>query len=255
MLLTNILYFVIFLIFLYSQSYTNSVSNAFKYINEMEDIAINFESMSSSDLLEFISCWKNEYPEQSEMAFQFFCFRFERDLLQKAEIYCAKFGYNEAIALMVTQCAFARVWKYPTFDVKKTKLKNIDKAISLWLYPILYTQIVLLGKQDTCAEPTEEEDLSVISNIDELVLYTVGDEIEKTKVLKTKLHSIDSALLGVPEKHRIIWLTYKAYEQKGKNIPRSVSKKLQEQLDLTQASIRIYKMQANQHIKNYLSKI
>lgn len=221
----------------------------------MADDVMNFEIMSGAELLEFISCFKDDYPEQSKQAFVVFCYKYEKDLLQKAEIYCSKFGYSETVALMVAQCTFARVWKYPTFDIKKNKSKNIDTAISLWLYRILWTQIVLLGKQDTCAEPTEEEDLSIISNIDELILHTVGDDVEKTKELKTKLSVIGSALLGLSEKHKIVWLTYKAYEQQGKNIPRSVSNNLQEQLDLTQNSIRVYKMQANQHIIDYLSKI
>jgi hypothetical protein len=220
----------------------------------MADEVINFETMSGADLLEFIFCFKDEYPEQSKQAFAVFCNKYEKDLLQKAEIYCSKFGYSETVALMVAQCTFDRVWKYPTFDMRKAKSKNIDTAIYLWLYPILHTQIVLLGKQDTCAEPTEEEDLSVISNVDELISHTVGDDLEKTKDLKAQLSIIESALSGLSEKHRIIWLTYKAYEQRGKNIPRSVSKKLQEQLDLTQNTIRVYKMQAKQHISNYLSR-
>ncbi|GHT35947.1 hypothetical protein AGMMS49574_26640 [Bacteroidia bacterium] len=221
----------------------------------MADEILNFETMSGAELLEFISCFKEEYPKQSEQAFIVFCYKYERDLLQKAEIYCSKFGYSETVALMVAQCTFARVWKYPTFNIKKAKSKNMDAAIHLWLYPILYTQIVLLGKQDTCAEPTEEEDLSVISSVDELISHTVGDDLEKTKDLKARLSVIESALSGLSEKHKIIWLTYKAYEQRGKNIPRSVSHKLQEQLDLTQNSIRSYKMQANQHINDYLSRI
>lgn len=216
---------------------------------------INFETMSGAELLEFVSCFKEEYPKQSEQAFAVFCYRYEKDLLKKAEIFCSKFGYNETIALMVAQCTFARVWKYPTFDMKKAKSKNIDTAIYFWLYRILYTQIVLLSKQDTCAEPTEEEDLSIVSNVDELIVYAVGDDVEKTKELKTRLSIIDSALLLLSEKHKIVWLTYKAYESKGKYIPRSVSSKLQEQLDLTQHSIRAYKMQANQHINDYLSRI
>jgi hypothetical protein len=221
----------------------------------MADEELNFETMSGAELLEFISCFKEEYPKHSEQAFTVFCYRYERDLLQKAEIYCSKFGYSETVALVVAQCTFARVWKYPTFDIKKAKSKNIDTAIYLWLYRILYTQIVLLGKQDTCAEPTEEEDLSVISTVDELILHTVGEDLEKTKDLKAQLSVIESAFSGLSEKHRIIWLTYKAYEQQGKNIPRSVSNKLQEQLDLTQNSIRVYKMQASQHISDYLSRI
>ena len=222
----------------------------------MADEIINFETMSGVELLEFISCFKDEYPEQSKQAFIVFCYKYEKDLIQKAEIYCSKFGYSATVALMVAQCTFDRVWKYPTFDIKKAKSKNLDTAIYLWLYPILHTQIVLLGKQDTCAEPTEEEDLSVISNVDELIYHTVSDDVEKTKDLKAQLSIIDSAFLGLSEKHKIIWLTYKAYKQKEKSyIPRSVSSKLQEQLDLTQNTIRVYHKQANEHFENYLSKI
>lgn len=210
--------------------------------------------MPGSELIEFIS-WKDEYPREAEQAFTVFCGRYEKDLLQKAEIYCSKFGYSEVDALLVANCAFARVWKYPSFDGKKAKSKNIDTAILMWLYPILYTQIVLLGKKNTCAEPSQEEDLSVISNVDELINVSVGNDLEKKKELKVRLEVIENALSGLSEKHRIIYLTYKAYEEVGKNIPRTVSKKLQEQLELTQNTIRVYKMDANQHVSDYLARI
>lgn len=221
---------------------------------EIKREIMDFESMPSSELIEFIS-WKDEYPREAEQAFVVFCSRYEKDLLQKAEKYCSKFGYNEVEALLVANCTFARVWKYPSFDVKKAKSKNVNTAILLWLYPILYTQIILLGKKNTCAEPSQEEDLSVITNVDELIQFHVGDDLEERKELKVRLEIINSALLGISEKHQIIYLTYKAYEEAGKNIPRSVSKKMREQLDLTQNSIRVYKMEANQHISDYLAKI
>jgi hypothetical protein len=221
---------------------------------EIKNEIMDFESMLGSELIEFIS-WKEEYPREAEQAFAVFCGRYEKDLLQKAEIYCSKFGYSEVDALLVANCAFARVWKYPSFDVKKAKSKNTDTAILMWLYPILYTQIVLLGKKNTCAEPSKEEDLSVISNVDELINFSVGNDLEKKKELKVRLEVIESALLGLSDKHRVIYLTYKAYEEVGKNIPRTVSKKLQEQLELTQNSIRVYKMDANQHVSLYLARI
>ena len=221
---------------------------------EIKKEIIDFESMSGSDLIEFIS-WKDEYPREAEQAFVTFCDRYEKDLIQKAEIYCSKFGYNEVDALLVANCTFARVWKYPTFDIKKSKAKCIDNAIILWMTRIMYTQIILLGKKNTCAEPIQEEDLSIIYDVDELIQFRIGDDLEKKKELKAKLDVINSAMSALPEKHLIIYLTYKAYEESGKNIPRSVSKKLQDQLDLTQNSIRVYKMEANQHISNYLAQI
>jgi hypothetical protein len=221
---------------------------------EIKKEIMDFESMLGSELIEFIS-WKEEYPREAEQAFVVFCGRYEKDLLQKAEIYCSKFGYSEVDALLVANCAFARVWKYPSFDVKKAKSKNTDTAILMWLYPILYTQIVLLGKKNTCTEPSQEADLSVISNVDELINFSVGNDLEKKKELKVRLEVIENALLGLSDKHRIIYLTYKVYEEVGKNIPRTVSKKLQEQLELTQNTIRVYKMDANQHVSVYLTRV
>lgn len=221
---------------------------------EIKKEIMDFVSMSGSELIEFIS-WKDEYPREAEQAFTVFCGRYEKDLLQKSEVYCSKFGYSEVDALLVANCTFARVWKYPSFDMKKSKSKNIDTAILIWLYPILYTQIVLLGKKNTCAEPTQEEDLSIVSNVDELLQIYVGNDLEKKKELKLRLEILENALFGLSEKHRAIYLTYKAYEEVGKNIPRTVSKKLKEQLELTQNTIRVYKMDANQHVSDYLARI
>lgn len=218
---------------------------------EIKEEIMSFESMPGQELIEVMS-WKGDYPREAEMAFNAFCSRYEKALIQKAEIYCLKFGYNEVDALLVANCTFARVWKYPTFSIKKSKSKNIDNAILLWMIRIMYTQIILLGEKNTCAEPSQEEDLSIISDVDELVQFCVGDDLESKKDLKSKLEIIDRAMLGLSNKHKIIFLTYKAYEESGRNIPRSVSKKLQSQLELTQNSIRVYKKVANEHLLNYL---
>ncbi len=213
---------------------------------------IDFDKICSSELLDYIS-FKSEYPEEAENAFIEFCKRFEKDLLQKAEIYCSKFGYNEVIAFDVANCTFARVWKYPTFKLNKAKNKSIDKSILLWLYPTMYTQILKFQHSTTCAEPTEEENLEIITDIDGLIDKTMDtNNIEDKKTLKKTLQVLESAFIGLSDKHKIIYLTYKAYERIGKNIPRTVSKKLQDTLDLVPVTIRIYKRDANQHVENYL---
>jgi len=215
---------------------------------------IDFEKICSSELLDYIS-FKSEYPKEAEHAFIEFCRRFEKDLLRKAEVYCQKFGYNEVIAFDVANCTFARVWKYPTFDLKKAKSKNVDKGILLWLYPTMYTQILKFEHATTCAEPTEEEDLGIVTDLDGLVnKITDSDDIDDKKTLKKKLQVLEGAFMGLSEKHKIIYLTYKAYERTGKNIPRAISKKLQDTLDLVPITIRIYKRDANLHVENYIKQ-
>ncbi|MEQ3662538.1 MAG: RNA polymerase subunit sigma [Flavobacterium sp.] len=215
---------------------------------------IYFDKICSIELLEYIS-YKSEYPEEAEFAFIEFCRRFEKNVIQKAEIYSSKFGYSEVVALEIANCTFGRVWKYPSFTLKKAKSKDIEKAILLWLYPIMYTQLVKYGEQNTCAEPSIDEDLSIITDLDELVnKMSDSDDIKHKKDLKIKLEMLDSAFIGLSEKQKIIYLTYKAYEVPGKNIPRSISKKLQETLELTQGSIRLYKREANLHVENYIAQ-
>lgn len=215
---------------------------------------IDFEKICSSELLDYIS-FKDEYPKEAELAFREFCRRFEKDVLKKAEVYCSKFNYNEIIAFDVANCAFARVWKYPTFDLKKSKSKDIDKGILLWLYPIMYTQILKFEYAPTCEEASEEESLDIITNVDELV-EKMSEEygIEAKNGLKKKLKFLDDAFLALTQKHKIVYLTYKAYERSGKNIPRTISKKLQDTLDLVPVTIRIYKRDANNHIEKYIKE-
>ena len=208
---------------------------------------------SSTDLLEYIS-WKSEYLKEATDAFIIFCNRFQKDILEKAEIYCKKNGYSIDIAEMIANCTFDRVWKYPSFSMNKAKVKDVDKAILRWMYRIMQTQALLYFKENSCSEPSIEEDLSIIENIDELIEYTVPDQPEKKKDLKLELEIVDEALSQLSNKHRIIFLTYKAYEQKGKNIPRSISKQLQDELQLTQNSIRVYKKEAIEQLKNFVER-
>ena len=66
---------------------------------------------------------------------------------------------------------------------------------------------------------------------------------------------IKAALERLTPKHKIIYLTYKEYEphfKAGFNFPRAFLKKLQDELELTQASIRVYKKQAYDKIDEYL---
>lgn len=240
------------------QLYTNSVSNAFSIYmkSDVMTAKIDFENMVGSELLEYIS-FKDEFPHEAELAFCVFCDRYQRDILQKSEIQCSKFEYNEAIAFLAAKCTFDKVWnKAHTFSMKKANTKDIDKAILLWMYKILYTQILLFKDRDTCAQPTEEEDLSLIEDLDALVNVYAPENLEKQKELKDNLSFLEMVLQGLSQKHRIIYFTYLAYKpDKDKNIPRSISNKLKEQLDLTQASIRVYRKDAIDLVNNYIGKV
>lgn len=213
---------------------------------------IDFENMPSLELLEYIS-FKDEFPSEAQGAFIQFCYRFEKDVKRKAEIYCNKYGYSEVVALEVANCTFSRVWKYPTFKKEKSKSKDLDKGILLWMYPILFTQIVKYGEQNTCAEPDEDEDLSLVNNADELIDRFDAPDAEAKRVVTAKLKTIERALTQLSEKHRIIYFTYRAYQKEGKKVPRTITKLLREKLSLTQKSVNTYYGDAHRHVTNYLN--
>lgn len=215
---------------------------------------IDFEKMPSVELLEYIS-FKDGFPAEAQNAFIQFCFRFEKELKRKSEVYCNKYGYSEVVALEIANCTFARVWKYASFKKEKAKSKDMDKAILLWMYPILYTQIIKYGKENTCAEPTEEEDLSLINDAEELVEKMNVIDVEAKREVVAKLKTIERALTQLTEKHRIIYFTYRAYQKQGKKVPRTITALLREKLSLTQKSVNTYYGDADRHVNNYLNII
>ena len=221
-------------------------------MNNTTEEDIDFENMPSNELLEYIAL-KDERPHAAERAFVHFCHRFEGDIKRKSEIYCKRYGYSEVIALEIAHCTFARVWKYPTFDIKKAKSKNVNKAILLWMYPILFTQIVKYGKENSCADPTAEENLELVTNTDELLARFDTPNVEAKREVRAKLKTIERALNRLSEKHQIIYFTYRAYQKQGKKIPRAITSLLRERLSLTQKSVNTYYGDAKKHVENYLS--
>ena len=211
---------------------------------------IDFTTISSSELFEYIS-FKNEFPEDAKNAFQEFVNRFQKDVFEKSEIYCSKFGFNETIAEDIANCTFARIWKYPRFKTSKANGKTIDISIKTYLSRIIWTQMVNYKKNDFCAEPTEEEDLTIVENYDDFIERF---EVENKKEIKLKFDFINSALQNLSDKHRIIYFTYKVYERSGKNLPETIRKQLKENLNLAQGSIRRYKSDAIEAVNNYINQ-
>jgi len=210
------------------------------------------ESACSLDLIEYIS-WKKEYKDEAEAAFTQFCLRYDQAVFRAAEIYCCKWSLTETVALDIVKCTFARVWKYPTYNHEKSKSKDVDSGVKKWLKRIAFTQLANYTNKGTCHEPDVETDLSLIYTVDELIEKTTVDEL-KRKELREQLNILYGAMAQLDEKHRIIFLTYKLYAPKGKNIPRPISKKLQDELGLVSGSIRKYKEQAIKQVDNFLKR-
>ena len=198
----------------------------------------------TGDVLISIMADKSRSKMEIDAAFQTFCAKYELRLNRLVEVQCAKLGYSAEIAFKAVECAFARVRRYPTFDKMKTKIKNIDNAIVVWLNKIAYTQVLKYNNGKECAEVNADEDLAVINDATgfyEVVSqrqYMADEEKEK------KIQWLNAKLAGMEEKHRIVLLTYLAYESQGKKLPRALTLKLRTQLNLEQSTIRVYKKEA-----------
>ena len=196
------------------------------------------------DVLIDIMADKTRSAKEIDAAFQMFCAKYELRLNRLVEVQCAKLGYSAEIAFKAVECTFARVRRYPTFDKMKTKIKNIDNAIVVWLNKIAYTQVLKFKNGNECAEVNADEDLSVVN--DATGFYEVvsqrqymSDEEKEKKILW-----LNAKLAGMEDKHRIVLLTYMAYESQGKKLPRALTLKLRTQLNLEQSTIRVYKKEA-----------
>ena len=56
--------------------------------------------------------------------------------------------------------------------------------------------------------------------------------------------ALEKKISILDEKHRIIYLTYKAYQTSGKKLPRKLLEILRKRLGVTQTTIRVYKREA-----------
>ena len=94
-------------------------------------------------------------------------------------------------------------------------------------------------KKGICTQQSNEEDLSVIETSEEFVDYHIRDYPIEEKLML--IQAMNQKISSLDEKHRIIYLTYKAYETQGKKLPRRLLEKLRVRLCVTQVTIRVYK--------------
>lgn len=192
---------------------------------------------------------RNIDEEAARKAFYLFASYFEIKIKKRVEILALKYGYNENVAFEAIRCAFNKVWLYPTFDMGKSSCTNEENAIIIWLVKIAFSQMCQFTRTGKCARISEEEDLSVIENTEDFVdsFQVAGlDPLEKMQLIEI----MEKKLSLLDEKHRIIYLTYKAYQRSGKKLPRKLLEMLRKRLGLSQSAIRVYKKQACEAIND-----
>jgi DNA-directed RNA polymerase specialized sigma24 family protein len=215
----------------------------------------DLKTESSEDLLVYIQ-WKDE-PECAETAmeaFRVFTFRFQLDLMKKLITTCRNWGYDDQVASEIAYKTFEKIWLYPTYDKSKSKQTDFDKGVVIYLY-IIASHLLADYKK------LEDGDINPFTGDEEIIYeYPDIDNLNQTKerkaILQSRYDHIKNALDRLTPKHKIIYLTYKQYESEikdGYKLPRKLLKKLREELDLTQNTVRVYKNEAFNAVEIYLN--
>jgi len=188
----------------------------------------------------------------SESAFHAFVFRFEPEVIRKAEAICKSWGFNTEETTEIIQNVFAKFWKYPNFNLEKKKEQNIDKAVMFYLYGIARRELTdyYNKKNGLKLSPYDGSeqlvcDLSLIENHED---YNIDKQSSSIR-----LRAIKAALEKLSDKHKIIYLTYSSYEYSGKKLPRVLLNKMREKLGINQATIRSYKKAVFDKVEEYIN--
>ncbi len=188
-------------------------------------------------LLKTIALNKHTNRSEAQNAFVKFCSYYEKRAAQMALVHCSKWKKPESVAYQIVQCAFEKIWLYPSFDKSKSRCKDTDRAILNWIFWIMVHELTLLSQTGSCSHP-EAEDLPLITNPLEFIgeafkdVYLSDEDIEKMKLEMEKI------FVGLSEQEITIYLTYKVYERPGKKMPRNVLNKLRTRYNISQAGIR-----------------
>jgi DNA-directed RNA polymerase specialized sigma24 family protein len=204
---------------------------------------IDYNTEPSENLLEYIQ-WKDEagYEEIAKEAFRSFTFRFQLDLQKKLIPICRNWGYDDHIANEIAVNTFTRIWKYPRFDPSKGKQQDVNRSVIFYLYGIAKRLLADYKKNLSNEGNPFDGDEQIIRELPDIEIMNLG-RLHKEE-LKRKFELLNNALNRLSPKHKIIYLTYKQYEnetQNGFKMPRKLLKNLRTELDLTQSTIRVYR--------------
>lgn len=200
--------------------------------------------------------WKDEagYEDMAKNAFRQFFFRFQEELIRKTRVVTRSWGYDNDVADLIAEKAFDRFWKYPNFDIKKSRVKDWDTGVILYLFRIAFHLLADYRKSangEGNPFTGEEEIIREFPDIETLDL-----DVERKAKLQNEYEVVQRVLSGLGPKHKIIYLTYKGYEyytKQGYKLPRKLLDNLRKELNLTQSSIQVYKKEAFDKVNEYLT--
>jgi RNA polymerase sigma factor (sigma-70 family) len=207
---------------------------------------------STENLIAYMQ-WKNEagYEDMAKNAFRSFVFRFQEEIIKKTRVVVRKWAYDNDTADLIAERTFERLWKYPNFDITKSKAKDFDTGVIIYLFAIAAHQLADYKKEQNGEINPFTGDEIIIRELPNPENFRLPSE--RKVILKERHDIIEKALARLTPKHKIVYLTYKQYEQDGFKLPRKLLQSLREELGITQSSVQVYKKEAFDKIDEYLN--
>lgn len=206
------------------------------------------------DLVEYIQLKDDpEIADTAKDAFRAIMHLYQKALMEKLIPICENWGYDRQIALEIGHQTFEQLWKYPGYDKKKAKQKDPKMAMLFYLFRIARRKLADYKKNDEGTGNPFTGDEEIVWEFPDI--GSIETTPERKAILVDRYELIKKALSRLTNKHKIIYLTYKQYEEElnsGYKLPRELLKSLREELDLTQNSVRVYKNEAFKAVDDYL---
>lgn len=202
----------------------------------------DFESRLTEELISVFQD-KTQDENHREMSFFALVHRFRKDLVQKCEIRCKRFGHGPNVAETIAENTFKAYAKKGSFDTSEGKGATCDDSFRIYLYGIARNELTNFFR-------VEEKKAKGLH-------YDGSEQIvtELPVVDVTGLSGEDRLRYGIiqslPKSHRAIYLTYKLYEKTGCNLPKKLMLALRNYCGgISQNTVRTYKKEAVDKIED-----
>jgi DNA-directed RNA polymerase specialized sigma24 family protein len=196
-------------------------------------------ALEPTDTLLEVMKWRDSAEDLvlAKDAFRELCRRLGPDVQRKCKQVCARWKQDPGLAPEIANRTFEKFWNANSFDPTRWKDKGVELGVKLYLYRIASNILFDLHEEETSPSPYDGSE-HIVREVDELFTSLSPRQLREAK------EKIDGALKGLTDKHKVILLTYKKYETDGRKLPRVLLKKLRDELQLTQNTVRFYKKEA-----------
>jgi len=192
-----------------------------------------------AELIDLINLCQEDFIDDIDRgdAFLSLCFRLREDLVSKCSIICKRFGFGDDVVIEIVELTFQRFGRFRSFDHEKCNTSNLSHCFRFYLYRIAKNLVFDYSNNEKKRKKGQlydgsESIITELPNIDSNSLDLESRIIHKT-------------LMTLPYSHRVIYLTYKAFEKNGVNLPRKLLNEMRIHLGgIGQNTVRTYKKEA-----------